>query len=251
MSPRGKKPDSEGKRTPAKNPGLQRLGRVHMVGTHDTGLEGDPELTKALGDDAEALAAMDADTDVEQVMDDALADVGQVEIKAHPIGNGSTVPFPSDGEMTTDVATCDRNIPGQSRGCLHHSKRGRPFCPMGTGNPLAKKHGFAGPANLIYKNLRNGRVKTCFCTTMMSTYLHVPSIVLLPGPTWVPTRAAEFKDLPDGRKPTPGPGQARTPIVLRPHKTNVPCVPPEGLVREFQQMRRRGDFVPRERRTRR
>ena len=228
----------------AKGIALARAARV--VGTEATGLENDPEIARALQADREATAALDTELDVQETMEEALEDLeGDLQVKRHPIGNGTTVPFPYE-EDTTDESTCSRHVPGTNRGCMFWGR-----CPMGRGKPLAEKFKFSGPANLVYKNLRTGRVKTAFCTTFAASYLRSPFIVLLPGPDWFPTRSAEYKPLPNGQQPMPGPNQPRTPIVLTPHKTQLVCVPPEGLVKEYQQMRRRGDFEPKPKRARR
>jgi len=225
----------------ATNPGLQKLRGVMHQGKI-TGGENDPAILAALDEDAESTARMDTDIDVEKEVSESMEQLtATLQTKAHPIGNGTTVPMPYDGEPTTEYTTCSVPIPNVNRGCVHAKRCILPALSQ-------KKGGPGGPFNMIYKDLRSGLIKSCHCTEAMRNYLRQPQIVFLdiaqeiPGESFMLTRHAEYRPLPDGRQPTPGPNQPRTPIELSPRKTRIVCVPPEGVTREFQLARRRGDF---------
>lgn len=223
--------------------GLDLLKQTKIVG-RKRGLENAPEIEKALEEDEESLRGLDDNVDVDSTMEEALSGLGSnIQGKIHPIGNGRTVPFPDDGEPTTDFAKCRKHIPGVDRGCRHYGTTCR--LPQ----LVAKMKEESGPFNLRYKDLRSGVVKSMFCTEMAATYLRMPNIVLIPpsendppGETWVPTVNAEYTPLPNGQMPTPGPGQPRTPIKYTGRKTRVVCHPSARVTREYQLMRRRGDF---------
>jgi hypothetical protein len=225
--------------------GAELLKNVQIVSSgQKTGLETDKDIIAGIAEDAVNLGSMDHELDVEQAMIDALESMeGEVEGKIHPIGNGRTVPYPYDGEPTLEAHTCSKPIKDVNRGCNHYGVRCR--LPM-----LADKLGEdAGPYNVRYIDLRTKSVKTCFCTTLASTYLRLPNIVLLPpsetdppGETWVPTRDAEYTPLPNGQMPMPGPNTPKTPIKFTGRKTRVPCHPSREMTRLYQQMRRKGDF---------
>ena len=232
------------KRT-AQGAGQELLKNTKIIASGQrTGLEGEEDIKQALAEDAVNMKALDQEDDTEKVMLEALdAMEGVVEGKIHPIGNGTTVPYPYDGEPTHEATTCSKPVKDVNRGCRHFGTS----CRM---PQLAEKHGEpSGPYNYRYIDKRTGAVKTCFCTTMASTYLRMPNIVLLPpsendppGETWVPTRNAEYTPLPNGQMPTPGPNQPRTPIQFTGRKTRVVCHPSREMTREYQLMRRRGDF---------
>jgi len=223
--------------------GLDLLKTTKILG-RKKGLESSPEIEKALEEDEESLRGLDGDVDVESTMQEALEGLGgSLQGKIHPIGNGRTVPYPDDGEATTDFAKCSKHVPGVNRGCRFYGTSCR--LPM----LAAKLKVEGGPYNLRYKDLRSGVVKIMSCTEMAATYLRMPNIVLIPpsdtdppGETWVPTVNAEYTPLPNGQMPTPGPGQPRTPIKYTGRKTRVVCHPSPKMTREYQLMRRRGDF---------
>lgn len=220
------------------NPGLERLNQVKLDSGSGTGLESDPAFADSLKEDAASLQDIDTDQDASEVMEEALEELDANDgIRAHPIANGTTIPMPDQGEDTTDFATCRKHVPGVNRGCFQANRKPRP-CPF-----VGK-----GPFNFIYKDLRSGLVKHTTCVYAMKNYLRSPHIVFLdppqevPGEAWVPTRMATFAPLPNGQQPVPGPGQPRTRIILKAVKSRVLCVPPEGEARNFQLMRRRGEF---------
>jgi hypothetical protein len=209
-----------------------------------TGLETNEEIVGAIAEDAVNMGSMDHELDVEQAMVAALESMeGEVEGKIHPIGNGTTVPYPYDGEPTLEAHTCEKHVKDVNRGCMHYGTRCR--LPQ-----LAEKLGeVSGPYNVRYIDLRTKSVKTCFCTKLASTYLKMPNIVLIPpsendppGETWVPTRDANYTPLPNGQMPMPGPNTPKTPIKFTGRKTRVVCHPSREMTRMYQQMRRRGDF---------
>lgn len=223
--------------------GLKALKGTKIVGGKKP-LAEDPEILKALKEDALNLKSLDADVDVDEAMEEALEDVGgMIQGKVYPIGNGKTLPYPDSGEPSTDFAQCRKPVPGQDRGCRFFGTSCR--LPQ-----LAEKLGEpGGPYNVRYKNLRNGLVKACSCTDLAASYLRMPHIVLVPpsdsdppGETWIPTVDAQYTPLPNGQQPTPGPNQPRTPIKWTGRKTRVICHPSPAMTREYQLMRRRGDF---------
>lgn len=227
---------------PNLNPGLAKI-RGLKIQQGKSGLEDDPEISAAISEDAKAMHTFDTDTDVDATMEEALESTAEAAGKTYPIGNGKTLPFPDEGEDVVDYATCRKPQRDVNRGCRFYGTLCR--LPM-----LAKKHNQpGGPYNVRYKDLRTGVVKTCFCTTLASTYLKVPHIVLIPpsesdppGETWVPTLDAQRTPLANGQMPVPGPGQPTTPIKMTPRRTRVICHPSPEVTREYQLMRRRGDF---------
>lgn len=223
----------------ATNPGLRGLKDVVVRQGRATGAEMDPALIKAQARDRASTEKMDGGVDVDAELRESMQQLeGELDLKPHPIGNGTTVPMPYEGEDTTDYTTCSKPIPGQNRGCMFAARKPVP-CPLPA---LSKKLGGpGGPFNLVYKDTRSGLVKSCFCVEAMKNYLKQPQIVFLDieqeveGESFQLTRQAEFSKPPTQRQPRP-------PINLMAHKTRVVCVPPNGVIEEFQKMRRRGDF---------
>lgn len=221
--------------------GLELLNKTQVVGSRMTGLENSAEIKAIEAEEKAELESMDTSKSAEEMaqesFDEMQGDEGQ--LRYHPIGNGSTVPFPWDGENDESNSSCSLHVKDQNRGCNF-----APICPLLTGGALHRKYDApGGPYNIPYKDLRSGLVKEAFCNTFAKNYLHVPQIVILPGITKRPTRDADYKNLPNGQKPTPGPGQPRTPIEIRPRWTSMTCVPPAAMLKEYQRLRRSGHFL--------
>ncbi len=214
--------------------GAEKLKGVKIGKADASELENDDEVTAALRNTAVHLTKVNSEEDVEREVEESMALLEQGQEKLHPIGNGITVPLPYDGQEDPGLSSCSKPITGVNRGCLHHK-----YCPLPA---LALKYGQpgGGPYNTQYKNLRTGRIKTCFCVTAMAAYLKLPYIVFLPL-DWVPTMNAERGKLKGG-KAGPGQRQRLTRIEHTPRKTSVICTLPREAVNEFQKMRVSGAF---------
>jgi hypothetical protein len=106
---------------------------------------------------------------------------------------------------------------------------------------MHRSKGGAGSFAIVYKNLRSGKVSWSDCFHFIRNNVSDPKILILPGVNWTPSLMPEFKNLPDGRQPMPGPGATKTPVVFTPTKNFIECVIPKALAEDYQKLRRRGE----------